>query len=494
MMRKSSEYLFALLIFLFTLAVRLYFSFQSPFFNSDDSFFHYRQILSIKETGFPIFSDVLSYGGRTFVFSPVFDYIYAAFSFIFDLKVVENIFASSLVIFIFVLARFLTQNPFASLLASFASGFIPVFFKSTVNSVAPLAVVVPLFVFLIYCFFRINSPNWVYFYVVFFIFLSFLHPLFIVFVLGIIFYVAFIFISKSPISKAEMEVCLFSLFFNLWVQFLLYKKVFLVHGFGFVWQNIPKALLSRFFSQITIFDVLINIGILVFFSGLYVLFVHVFNQKNKNFLFIAGLVFAVTVLLMLRLVELSAGLSFFGVFFILFFAGWFSRFHSYVEITKFSFLHNKLCFLILIILFFSSFLPSVFVGPQLQSGFFEALLWLEENSPLHSVVAADVDEGHMISAVANRRNVVDSFFLLQSDVEARLKDIENLFASRLSTEAVDISEKYGISHILLSANSKKKYGVAKLDYVDGGCFREIFKNQDAVIYEKRSSCRLRVVE
>lgn len=494
-MKKSSEYALIAFIFLFVLAVRLYFAYAFPFFESDGSYFHYRQIMSIKETGFPIFQDTLSYSGRTFSFSPVFHYVFALFSYFFSLKFVENFFASSLVIFIYFLVKFLTNNPVASIFASFASGFIPVFFNSTVNSLNPISFFSPFFILLIYAFFNIHSKNWVVFYVIFFMFLSFTHPLIMIFVLGLIFYLIFLVISKLPFSKAEIEVSLFSLFFALWAQFLLYKKVFLTHGFAFVWQNIPEQFLSRFFSQVTIFAVFINIGIFVFFFGLYILFNHVFSQKNKHFLFIVSLVFGLSILLMLRLIALQTGLSLLGVLFVLLFADWVSHFYSYIKLTKFASFQNMFSALIFVFLLFFSFFPSVLSISNFNSkSVFEALFWLNTHSDPESVVLGNVDEGHMISAIAKRKNVVDSFFLLQKDVEKRLEDIDSFFTTLLSTEAIALAQKYDISYIILSDKSKKQYGISTLQYADGGCFSEVFKNNEVVVYEKKHSCKIRVIQ
>ena len=71
-----------ILIFILTLSFRLYLAFQTPNYDYD-AYFNIKQIDEITNTGVPSFDDPLSYGGSTFVFSPVFHYLLAFFNLIF---------------------------------------------------------------------------------------------------------------------------------------------------------------------------------------------------------------------------------------------------------------------------------------------------------------------------------------------------------------------------------------------------------------------------
>ena len=95
------EHIILIIIFILTLSFRLYFAFQNPNFDYE-SYFSVRQVNQIIKTGLPLFRDSLSYGGRTFLFIPVFHYILAIFSSILTagiaLKLIPNLFASSIVL------------------------------------------------------------------------------------------------------------------------------------------------------------------------------------------------------------------------------------------------------------------------------------------------------------------------------------------------------------------------------------------------------------
>src|SRR3989344_4501520 len=117
----KSHYLL-LAIFLLVLAVRLYYAFQTPYLSNNDDYFTAREIEHIKETKLPMTYDSLSYGGRTHIGSPVFYYILAFFNIFMPLelvgKIIINIFASLLVIAVYLIAYELTKRSDAALFSS----------------------------------------------------------------------------------------------------------------------------------------------------------------------------------------------------------------------------------------------------------------------------------------------------------------------------------------------------------------------------------------
>jgi len=208
-----------IVLFLFVAAVRLYFAFQTPYFSSDESYFHLRQIEQIRDTGKPLFEDDLSYGGRTFLFSPVFDYVLAAFTLTMPsdiaLKTIPNLLAASLVVIIYFIVLHMTQKKDISLLSAFLAGFVPVYFANTFNHLTAITLVIPALFFLIYSLMRVKKKKWLYAYLGVLVFLSFTSPLVWVFCLGIIIYLMFSRVENLKQERSELEVSLFSLFFSL---------------------------------------------------------------------------------------------------------------------------------------------------------------------------------------------------------------------------------------------------------------------------------------
>ena len=84
----KKNYVGFLLAFLFlsVLAIRLSIAFQTPYFSDDGSYLALRQIDEITSTGTPLYHDPLSYGGRLFIFPPLFHYILAVFNILLPLS------------------------------------------------------------------------------------------------------------------------------------------------------------------------------------------------------------------------------------------------------------------------------------------------------------------------------------------------------------------------------------------------------------------------
>ena len=85
---------------------------------------------------------------------------------IFAAKLVTNIFAASLVFFIYLIAKRITNNSFVSLATAFLSGFVPVFFADTVTELTPISIVIPLMFLLIYALMNIKDKTWLYGYLI----------------------------------------------------------------------------------------------------------------------------------------------------------------------------------------------------------------------------------------------------------------------------------------------------------------------------------------
>ncbi|MFC1698139.1 hypothetical protein ACFL1H_07390, partial [Nanoarchaeota archaeon] len=162
-MNSKQKYLIGiLLIFLIVLGLRLYFAFQTPHFDKD-AYFNVKQIENIKNTGLPLFSDPLSYGGRGHIFIPGFHYIMSIFTFFLPitivLKILPNIFASLLVIILYHLIFEITKNRKVGLIGCIMGGFVPIFFAQTFNSVSVYSISIPLMFLTLYFMILLNKDN-----------------------------------------------------------------------------------------------------------------------------------------------------------------------------------------------------------------------------------------------------------------------------------------------------------------------------------------------
>ena len=100
-------------------------------------------------------------------------------------------------------------------------------------------------------------------------------------------------------------------------------------------------------------------------------------------------------------------------------------------------------------------------------------------------------EGNLITAIAKRRNVLDSRFLLQQDAKQRFADVKRIYTAYLEIEVVSLLDKYGAEYIYFSDNAKTLFNKEELSYV-GKCFEKVY-DKDVQIYQ-RKGCELTVVK
>jgi hypothetical protein len=470
-----------IILFIAVLAIRLWFAFDIPNFTYD-SYFHLRQAAHIQQKGIPLYEDPLSYGGRSQVFLPLYDYLLAIGGYLLPLetatKYIANILIALLVPLTFLIAKEIASNKTGAVLASFIAGFIPITFET--NSATPLTLTVPLTFLAIYFITRIRERKYTYFYLATFIVLSFTSALTALFIWGLLIYLI---ISKiddeKELKREELEITLFSLFAFIWIQFLFFKNVLLHEGIGFLWQNIPSPILSSYFQRLSIGESAVYLGILPLVTGFWVMYKNLFRQHNRFTNLLISFALGILILLVFQAILLKTALVFLGVTFAILFARFYHLLDEYVKKTKVDRYRQMLPWMIVIIIIITSVSPSFAYALQQETpteNDVYALQWIYDYTPANSTVVSTVDEGHLVNYVAQRKNVMDSAFVGIPDVDERFKDIERIFVTRYQTEAIDLIDKYSIDYILVSENARRVYGIDRLQYLKGGCFRHVYKN------------------
>lgn len=472
-----------ILIFILVLAFRLHLAFQTSNFNYE-AYFNYRQINEISKTAMPVFNDSLSYGGRTSVFIPTFHYILAFFNLflpsIFTFKILPNIFASSLIFIVFLITRKITQKNSISLLAAFISGFIPIFVAETVNNISVYTLVTPIIFLAIYFFMHIENKKFINYFTLSVLFLSLLHPASFLLIAGLLLYLIQIRLERLKYDRAELELILFSTFFVFWILFLVYKTAFLLHGSSIIWQNIPFSILSLYFSNMDILKTIIAIGLVPLFYGIFIIYKYLFREKNKNIYLLISFAISTTILLWLKLIEFAVGLSFLGIILTLLFAQYYKLFLLKLEKIRFAFYRNYAIYIFIIAFIITSVIPSYYfakekIADSPTAEEIEALFWLKENSNENSTVLGTLTQGHLIAAIANRKNVIDSNFILIENPEQRLEDIQRIYKTQYKTEAVGLLNKYNVNYILFSNQTKAELKIDKIFYIDDKkCFKLVY--------------------
>ena len=495
-MKKKTVIIALILLFLIVLGIRLYFAFQTPFFSDSQSYFHLRQIENIAQTGLPLFDDPLSYGGRRYVFMPFFHYLMASFSLIFPLawvaKVLPNALASSLVLVVYLCSFEITKRREYALFSAIVSGFIPLYFVETFNTLDVNTLSIPLSFLLLYLFSQISKgkKNVIYYFLTVLVISLITSPTILFIILSLI---IFYFISKLEnikIEQEEVEVTLFSLLLGLWFYFLIFKKAFLNHGFGVIWQNIPPQLIDIFFRNVTVLDGVYAIGFVPLFAGMYVVYLYIFKKKNKFLYLIISVLLTTVTLLWLKLISFKLGMIYVSILLILFFGEAYKLFMDYLGKTKVH--HCKILFtsLILILFFFTSFVPLTDLAKNkldttIANDEVLALMFLKENTREDQKVMAPLEEGHYISYFAGRKNVADLNFLQIKDASQVIDKIDTLFNTRSKIIANEVMTDVDAQYVFLSKNSQHVLEIDELATDDDTCFPPMLFYNGVKVYKSR---------
>ncbi len=480
---------------LIVLAVRLFFAFRTPALTEDTSYFNLRQIEHIREAGFPIYNDELSYSGRFYIFLPLFHYVMAFFSLIIPLdiavKLIPNLLITLIIPISYLVAKELTKSEESSLVAALLSGFLPILFYTTVNTLSASSLVLPLSFLILLTLMRIEKSNAnIFLFIALVILMSFADQSVIILLFGFFVYLFLAWLEKLKLHRMDLELISFSTLFVILLSLILFKNVFFAYGPDVIRQNIPSQLLEQYFSKFNLLEALYKIGIIPLIFGIYFIYRYLFVEKDRNLYILISFALSLAILIILGMIELNLGLVYFSIILSILSAGAYKSLSEYVKKTKFA-SRSKLFMAVFLALFaVTSIVPSMIYANLAVSEAFTpsqiaAFEWIKENTPPYSVVVASVNEGHLITAIADRKNIIDTNFILQEDSEQILTELDTIYTTKFQTDAVRLLNKYGVKYIVFSNMAETDYGIDELSYVNSGdCFRLVYDN-GVKIYESR---------
>ncbi len=477
------------LLFLAIVIIRLAIAFSSPYFDYD-SYFHIKHIENIAQTGLPAWNDQLSYGGGVFVFSPLFHYLMAALSLIVPIgiigKIVPNVLYALLVPLSYYIANEITGKRKLALIAPVVVAFMPVLW-SNIFSLNPLCITIPAIFYAFYCVVKENDPHRISKFLVSVVIAAFSSPISIIAIPILWGYLLFLRVGKTKIESELVEVSIFSTFFIVLTQFLFYKNAILANGASVIWQNIPAEIIRNYFAQVSILDIIANIGILPFIFGIYYIYMFSFEKKKESSSLFVAIALAAGILIWARLIPVQTGMIFLGLGISVISVDTIKQFMDYFQ--KIRFRKARLVMALLAIFFlFSAAIPAF--------GYFQAskqsipgeseingMLWLRENSSENSVIAGSVKDGFMINEVAKRRNIIDGNFLMNPYSEERFQDVSALYTTNFETSALELMNKYSSKYIFFGKNVRTEYNASKLNFEDKKCFLNVFDENNVKIYK-----------
>jgi hypothetical protein len=478
-------------IFLFVIAARLFFAFQTPYLTSSEAYLHTRIIENLLN-GNLIFNDSLGFGGRTFIHSPLFDLIIAAFTFIMPIelaaKIIPAILASLLVFPAYFLSFSLTKNNVFSTISATLASITPFFFAQTTNHLSTLSISIPLLYALLYLWTQIPKHlNWFLALATFFIFLT---PLSLVFIATLAIYFGLCAIDRITLKSANYELGLFTIALTLWAHFLFYKEVLLTHGIYTIWQNIPSGLLGQYYSETNIIAIIFSLGILIVPLGIYAIYKYSIRTPKKEDTLLFSLAIVSFVCLWLKLLPLNTALTLLGITFAILSSHSLMELNDFFNSTKIKKYSTAAITAFAIFLLLTTAIPAYTLSKEeiaktITDNDYLALSALKHLSSENSKIIAPPEFGHYITGIANRSNAIDTNFLLQKNINDRYDDITKLYTTTSEIEALTIFEKYNATHLFVPSY------LPNIKFTSKCFFRTDYLNVH--IYQKDKECKVEVV-
>lgn len=477
----SNHNLLLFLLFIFVLGSRLFFAYNAETFTYD-SYGDLRHIYSIRDSGLHIITDELSYGGRSFVILPLSHYIIGLSSILipesFALKFVPNLFASIIVVIIYLIILRITQNKNASLFGAFVGGFTPIFFSETFASLSSISIAVPLIFLFFYSFMRLNNNKYVYLFILLSIILPLTSLLSLVLILTLLIYLLLSKVEDFKFTKKGAELTIFFSFFSIWFFLMVFKKVFIEEGPNIVASAIPESVQGTYFQDFSFLQLFGGLGLLSIIISSYVIYNHLFNYKNKEVYLFFSFIISLLIFMWLDFVRTSHGLILIAVTLSIFVGIYFNNFFNYLNRTTLSHLKNKFVILFIILFIINSVLFSFLLidNPNIaKKSEVRSMEWVNLNTPKDATVIAPLIYGHLVSSIGERKNVMDTNFLLAPSKNSRIKSLDKIYSTNSYLYVINEASKYNGEYLLIP-------GGVSLDYLKDQCFRIVY-NKEVKIYK-----------
>ncbi len=456
-------------LFLFVLAFRLFFAFRAGHFNTDDAYFHLRNISYFLENFSLMEYDSLSYGGRFVFYPPFFHIMMGVLSFgtVFMLKLIPEIFISLVVLVVYVIAKEISGNSYSALFAAGLSGFVPIMFSEVLNNISVYSFVIPVILLMLYLLNKLDNKKYLWIFAVCSFILPITHASAFIFAAACLLY--FLITAGGAIlpSRIEKEGILFSVLLIFLAEFIIYKEAFLKFGAGILRQNIPSNILADSFRQIQPLDLFVGVGLLPLVLGVIGIYIALMRDKKKISYIFGAFALAVLLLVSLRMLTIYVAIFFLGIVMSIFSSLGALQIYRYFENFKLSLLKNSFVILLIVLFFLLSVSPSFLVAktsPSVDSSKIREIEWLARNTEKDDVVLADINDGHLIASLAGRKTVIDSNFIFAPNPKERAEDVNVVFTTVSEAAAMKVLRKYDVDVIYLSDDARRKYGIINLAY------------------------------
>ena len=75
---------------------------------------------------------------------------------------------------------------------------------------------------------------------------------------------------------------------------------------------------------------------------------------------------------------------------------------------------------------------------------------------------------------------MDNQFRLIDNAEIYLQDLNTLYTTKFQTEALGLTDEYGIKYLMLTPSTKELYDIKDFEYTTKDCFELVYKNETKI--------------
>jgi hypothetical protein len=166
-----------------------------------------------------------------------------------------------------------------------------------------------------------------------------------------------------------------------------------------------------------------------------------------------------------------------------------ARFFAAFEKSRFLALRSLFMALFVAAFLLTSLLPAITTALPAEEGVptlaeRQAYAWLQANTAPEAVLLAAPRDGFALAYLAQRATVIDEDYLLAPDVTARALDIEDAYSAVFQVDAFQTFDKYGVTHVLLTPQTRVLFNVTSLRYADQDCLPLVY-DTEVKIYQVR---------
>lgn len=451
---------------------------------SYESFEGIRQVEHVLSTGKVIFQDTLSYQGRIKTNGILFDYVAALVSLLIPTLIVFKygwIILYALIIWItYLISRRLYNDRWIAVMVSGLMALSPTIFATYLHTFSNESLFILVYVLLLFTIFDIEKRSGMLFVILMVIAILMSAATWVV-LLGLIAYFILLKIESLPVKKHEIEVFIFSSVFALWLNLILFKKLFVQSGFGALWSGIPAEILVTKFPGLSPALIIASIGVVPLILGIYGMYSSLFEERKRHIMLLSSITIVILISMWLGFVDVVLGF-FLATFNVIIISGYtLLRVKKYFKKTVIVKL-KWVAVIVMILLTIINFVPVLFVDANTPSqDEIDTLLALRQITPYGSTILGNIVEGYLISAVASRKNFYDENFLQAPDTQRRYDDAKTIFLSQSQTTVLSKLSSNHITYVYLSPLTKSQYSTRL--FAESNCFAPIFQTNTTEVYE-----------